>query len=133
MVRQAPPYSPKVGAGVSYAFSGPFALATGVAGTAGGLGKGSSMGVVLVLPVSSLRVHLPVGARPLLLTGVSGELPDVSANWLAELGLLLPCAGRFGMRGGMQGLVDEGIIGSCSGLVEHRVQECGGEDGRGGW
>ena len=50
-------------------FSGPFALATGVAGKAGGLGKGSSMGAVLVPPVSSPRVRLAVGARCLLLTG----------------------------------------------------------------
>ena len=36
--------------------------------------------------------------------GVSGELPDVSAEWLAELALLLPCAGRFGIRGGCRAL-----------------------------
>ena len=51
------------------AFSGLFALATGVAGTAGGSGKGPSMVAVLILPVSSLRVSLALVARRLLLTG----------------------------------------------------------------
>ena len=50
------------------AFSGPFALATGVAGTAGGSGKGPSMVAALILPVSSLRVSLVLVARRLLLT-----------------------------------------------------------------
>ena len=44
----------------------------------------------------------------------------MSANRLAELGLLLPCAGRFGMRGG-QGL--QGIIGSCAGIVLRAVSK----------
>ena len=81
------------------AFSGPFALATGVAGTAGGLGKGPSMVAALVLPVSSLRARLAVGARRLLLTGSQRRTARCVADWLAELDLLLPCAGCFGMRG----------------------------------
>ena len=40
--------------------SGPFALATGVVGTAGGSGKGAVMVAVLVLPVHSLSVCLAV-------------------------------------------------------------------------
>ena len=50
-------------------FSGPFALATGVAGKAGGLGKWPSMVAALILLVSSLRVSLAAAAQRLLLTG----------------------------------------------------------------
>ena len=74
-------------------FFGPFALATGVAGKASGLGKGSPIVAVLVLPVSSLRVRLAVGVRHLLLTGgqwrtsrhvsrsVGGVGPAVALCW----------------------------------------------------
>ena len=75
------------------AFSGPFALATGVAGTAGGSGKGPSMVAALIRLVSSLRVSLVVVTRRLLLRGskrrtsrcvsrsVGGVGPAVALCW----------------------------------------------------
>ena len=49
-----PPTRPEGARELVGAFSGPFALATGVARTASGLGKGQPMVAALVLPVSSL-------------------------------------------------------------------------------
>ena len=117
-------------------FSRPFALATGVAGTAGGSGKGPSMVVALIRVVSSLRVSLVVATQRLLLTGgqqrtsrcvsrpVGGVGPAVALCWsLRNMGVCV-C---------VQGLTDEGIVGGCASLVECRIQEHGGEDSHGGW
>ena len=99
-----PPTHPEGATESVGAFSGPFALATGVAGTAGGSGKGPAVVAVLVRLVSRRRVSLVVVMRRLLLMGSQRELPDVSAERLEELALLLPCVGRFGIRGGCRAL-----------------------------
>ena len=115
------------------AFSGPFALATGVVEMAGGLGKGPSMVAALVLPVSSLRAHLAVRARRLLLTGSQRRTSRCVGRSVGGVGPAVALCWSLRNVGGMQGLVDEGIIGSCAGLVECCVQECGREDRRGEW
>ena len=64
-----PPTRPEGAIEAIGALSGPFALPTGVAGTAGGLGKGSALVADLVRLVSRLRGSLAVITRRLLLTG----------------------------------------------------------------
>ena len=115
------------------AFSGPFALATGVAGTAGGLGKGPFMVAALILLVSSLRVSLAVVARRLLLTGSQRRTSRCVSRPVGGVGPAVALYWSLRNTGGVQGLVDEGIIGGCARLVECRIQERGGEDSRVGW
>ena len=115
------------------ALSGPFALATGVAGTAGRLGKAPAMVAVLVLPVSSLRVRLAVGARRLLLTGSQRRTSRCVSRSVGGVGPAVALCWSLRDARGMQGLVDESIVGCCASLVERGVQECGREDCRGRW
>ena len=55
----------------------------------------------------------------------------MSAERLTELALLFALG--YGRGGGVQGLVDDGIVEGCASLVECRVQECRGEDRHSRW
>ena len=82
-----PPTRPKGAIESVGALSGPFALPTGVAGTAGGLGKGLALVASLVRVVSRLGSSLVVVTRRLLLTGESaGSFPMCLLNgWRRRL------------------------------------------------
>ena len=73
-----PPTRPEGATESVGALSGPFALLTGVAGTAGGLGKGPALVAVLVRLVSRLRASLVVITRRLLLS--AGSFPTCPPN-----------------------------------------------------
>ena len=90
------------------------------------------MVAALVLPVSSLRVRLAIGERHLLLTGSQRRTSRCVSRSVDGVGPAIALCWSLRNAGGMQGLVDESIVGSCTGLVERCVQERGGEDRRGG-
>ena len=112
------------------ALSGPFALPTGVAGTAGGLGKGPALVAVLVRLVSRLRASLVVITRRLLLTGSQRGASRRVRRTVGRVGSAVALCWLPRDAGRMQVLVDEGIVGGCASLVECRIQECSGEDRR---
>ena len=114
-------------------FPDPFALATAVAGTAGGLGKGLAVVAALIRLVSRLRVSLVVATRRLLLPGSQWRVSRCVRRTVGGVGPAVALCWSLRNTGRVQGLVDEGIVGGCASLVEYRIQERGGEDSRGGW
>ena len=110
-------------------FSGPFALVTGVAGTASGSGKGPAVVAALIRLVSCLRVSLVVVTWRLLLTESQRRTSRCVSRTVGGVGPAVALCWSLRNMGSVQGLVDEGIIGGCA----SRIQERGGEDSRGGW
>ena len=108
------------------AFSGPFALATGAAGTAGGSGKGPAVVAALIRFVSRLRVSLVVVTRHVLLPGSQWTNFRCVRRTVGGVGPAVALCWSLRNTARVQGLVDEGIIECC-------IQERGGEDSRGGW
>ena len=115
------------------ALSRPFALPTGVAGTAGGLGKGPALVAALVRLVNCLRASLVVVTRCLLLTGSQQRASRRVCRTVGGGGSAVALCWSLWNTGRMQVLVGEGIIGGCASLVECRIQECRGEDRRSRW
>ena len=114
-------------------FSGHFALATGVAGMAGGSGKGPAVVAALIRLVSCLRVSLVVVTRHMLLSGSQWRASRCVRRTVGGVGPAVALCWLLWNTGKVQGLVDEGIIGGCGSLVEYRIQDRGGENSRGGW
>ena len=93
--------------------SRPFALPTGVAGTAGGLGKGPALVAGLVRLVSHLRASLVVVTRRLLLTGSQQGASQCVRRTVGGGGSAVALCWSFRNTRQVQGLVDEGIVGGC--------------------
>ena len=80
----------------------------------------------------SPRRHRREHSREHLLTGSQRGTSRCVSRPIGGVGPAVALYWSLRDAGGVQGLVDESIIGCCTSLVERGVQECGREDRRGG-
>ena len=129
-----PPTCPEGATESVGALSRPFALPTGVAVTAGGLGKGPALVAVLVRLVSRLRASLVVITRCLLLTGSQQRASRCVRRTVGRVGSAVALSWSIRDTGRMQGLVQtrasleaaRALLSAVSRSVEGNIATAGG-------
>ena len=89
-------------------------------------GKGLAVVAALIRLVSRLRVSLVAVTRRLLLPGSRWRVSQCACQTVSGVGPAVALCWSLRDTGRVQGLVDEGIVGGCTSLVECRIQECSG-------